>query len=441
MDLPLHVRMVLVVYNICWCGLLIGWLLVRLLRWPFSGCGTVHQRVVRERLGWLPIRPKDSSVGVWIHAAAIGEFLAARPVMAALKARHPDWWIVLTMCNARDYALARAQASGTDALCLLPWDLRGCVDRALARSRPDCLILVECELWPNLIARAARRQVRIVMLNARIYERDWRRYRLGRSVFGPILRLMTFIAAQSEDDRRRFLCLGSWPDRVACSGNTKFDVELPADLAMRLAELRRILPMKRGPLWVLASTHAGEEEAIFTRLQPLRQKFPGLQLLVAPRQVERAASLEMLGDRHGLSTLRRSRLSAAAPSMNAPDLLILDSLGELPAVLGLADLVFVGGSLVDKGGHNPIEAARHAKAILLGPWVDNFREVVASFVAERAVVQVSSADELLARALDLLADPWRRQELGDRAAAVVERHRGSAGAFAHLLERSLKQAA
>jgi 3-deoxy-D-manno-octulosonic-acid transferase len=325
------------------------------------------------------------------------------------------------------------------AVCWLPWDFWPCVETALRRVRPDVLVLVECELWPSLIERAAARKTRVMVMNARIYERDLARYLLVRRLFASLLRTVALIGVQSAADYGRFRRLGAPADTITVSGNTKFDVGLPGDLDACLAALRAALPLRSGPVWVLASTHANEEEQILSRCAKLWVRFPGLQLLVAPRHIQRARSIQRLAERLGLRSVLRSRLtgtsSRTAKDGDRPDVIVLDLMGELATALGLADLVFVGGSLVDAGGHNPIEPALHGKAILLGPSFYNFWDILAAFLAEDAVVRLRDADELADRAGELLADVARREALGRRAASVVRRHRGAAQAYAQAVER------
>jgi 3-deoxy-D-manno-octulosonic-acid transferase len=419
-------RIALVLYDTLWALAIGSWLIFRLLSRPRDA------RSLKEAMGFLPFRPKSASAAVWFHAVSIGEVLSTRPVFAALKRQHPDWWVLLTTTHPQAFALASAQPSGADAVCRLPWDFGPCVETALKRARPDLVVLVECELWPNLVFRSARRGISLLMMNARVYERDLPRYLLGRFLFTPILQLISLIGAQSEGDRGRFLRLGAPQERTVLVGNTKFDVGLPADLPTRLTELRAVLPL-RGPLWVLASTHDNEEETILSRCQPLRDQFPGLQFLIAPRHSTRANGIKKMAEKLGFRTSLRSLLPSAAgePSSDPmqPDVILLDTVGELPVALGLADLVFIGGSLVDRGGHNPIEAGLYAKAILMGPSVYNFQEVVAAFRSGQGVVLVRDAEELIAQAIDLLSDSARREVLGRNAAEVVSRHVGAAEAY------------
>jgi len=416
--------MLLVLYDALWAVAVAAWLVYRLL------CRRREARSLREHLGFLPSRPEGAAAAVWFHAVSVGEFLSTRPVMAALKRQHPDWWVLLTTTHPHAFALANTQPTEADALARLPWDFGPCVKTALKRVRPDVVVLVECELWPNLVCRSARQGARLLMMNARVYERDMPRYLLGKFLFAPVLRQMSFIGAQSAGDHVRFVRLGAPAGRTVLAGNTKFDVSLPAALPARLADLRAVLPLGPGPLWVLASTHDNEEETVLAHGRSLRDRFPDLQLLIAPRHPARAKAIQRTAEKLGFRSVLRSLLgNAASANRQPPHVILLDTVGELPVALGLADLVFIGGSLVDRGGHNPIEAGLHAKAILMGPSVYNFQEVVAAFQAAQGVVMVRDVEELLVQVSDLLRDSGRRQQLGRHAAEVVSRHAGAAAAY------------
>lgn len=432
-------RLFLALYDMVWGVVVVGWLVFRVV------CRPRGMRAVPEHLGFVPARPRAAPVAVWLHAVSVGELLASQPVLTALKRQHPDWWALLTTTHPQAYALARAHPMGADAVCPLPWDFGPCIETALKRARPDLVVLVECELWPNFVLRSAARGARVLMMNGRIYERDMPRYLLGRRWFAPILQRISYIGAQSEGDLGRFLELGAPAERTALAGNTKFDVRLPDDLSARLAALRAELPLRAGPLWVLASTHEGEEKAILSRCRPLWQELPGLQLLIAPRHIDRTGSIKEMAEGMGFKTSLRSQPCLDnAPGGGHPDVILLDTVGELSVLLGLADLVFVGGSLVDRGGHNPIEAALHARPIVMGPSVFNFQYVVSAFSLGKGILVVRDADELLARASSLLGDPAACERLGQNATRIVAQHGGAARNYlrqiTRLADRSRKAA-
>lgn len=430
--LPLFLRSLLLPYDILWLFWIMGWIVVRIFCLPFWRWSTMA-----ERLGYLPPRPPCAAAVLWVHAASIGELLSARPVLALLKRRHSNLWILVSTTQHYAYELARTQIQEADRVAWLPWDFGPAIETALRRVHPDVLVLVECELWPNLIARTARQGARIALMNGRVYERDFPGYRLGRCFFAPLLQLISLLGTQSHGDTRRFLELGSAAERTFLMGNTKYDVSLPQ--RCRWQELRRLLPLTPGPLWVLASTHEDEEAQILVRCRPLRERFPDLQLVIAPRHIHRAKTIEATARRLHFDTVLRSQLSDPSTQVDCkrPDVILLDTVGELPLILEAADLVFIGGSLVDKGGHNPIEAGLHRKAILIGPSVFNFADIVAAFLAEEALIMVQNADDLVSRAEELLVNRPKCREMGDRAAEVIHRNTGTAQAYAKALERLL----
>lgn len=412
----------MLLYDAVWALIVAGWAVsrpgARLLRGDSLGAD-------RHRLGWVPVRPAGAAAAVWIHAVSVGELLSAAPVIAELKSRRPATWVLLSVGNEAAHRLALGRPTGADAVCRMPWDLSPCVSLALSRARPDAVVLTECELWPNLLAAAAARAVPVLMLNARVYPADFAGYRAGRRLFAPLLAGLAAASAQSAEDADRLVRLGVRPSALGPAGNTKYDAAPTA-----AGPPPQWLPRRAGPLWLLASTHAGEEAAILGRLGPLRERFPGLQVLIAPRHIARAAEVVSATRRAGLSVWRRTAPAPAA----APDVIVLDTLGELPTLHAAADVVFVGGTLADRGGHNPIEPAA-GRAVIVGPSVRHFAAVVADLRAADAVRCAADADGVVAAAAELLADPAARQALGRRAAAVVAAGRGAARRFVDLLQR------
>jgi 3-deoxy-D-manno-octulosonic-acid transferase len=337
----------------------------------------------------------------------------------------PDAWIFLTTSNEAAYQMARQQETVADALCRMPVDAGPVVRRALDRARPDAVAIVECEIWPNFILEAARRAT-LFMINARIYERDYPRYRAAGWFFRPIIEQVALIGAQTSADAERFLGLGVRRRRVQVIGNTKFDsVRVPKSGSS--AKLSRSdLRLKDGPLWVLASTHPGEESAILEALAV--RDFVAIRLVIAPRDIRRADEIAQACSWRGWHVARRTK-----PGEKPVDVMILDTLGELVDVLPLADLVFVGGSLVDRGGHNPIEPAAWGKPIVMGPSVYNFADVVDTFRDADALEICANAQELVDRAIELMNQVDRRRRLGERSQRVVASRRGAALVYAALL--------
>jgi 3-deoxy-D-manno-octulosonic-acid transferase len=386
--------------------------------WKERGTGR-YRRTFRERMGNLPdeIRPGPGP-SVWVHAVSVGEVLAARPLVAALKQRLPGHRVVVSTTTLTGNAVAR-RGLGVDGLFFAPLDFPSAVRRVLDRVAPRLVVLVETELWPNLIHEARRRGARVALVNGRISPRSYPRYRLLRPLFRPVLAEVDAFLMQGESHAERVRAMGAPPDRVRVTGNLKFDA-LEAPHASE--SLARVLSGADGvPLWVAGSTMAGEEEAVLAAFRSARAQAP-LRLVLAPRHPERFEEASAKALAAGFACVRRSALDGP---WRGGDVLILDTMGELAQAYGYATLVFVGGSLVPSGGHNVLEAAVAEKAILVGPHMENFQEIADQFRAEAAFVQVGSEAELASAARELLGDDARRAELGRRARALVDRNRGA----------------
>lgn len=385
----------------------------------------------RERMGRLPVYLNvDGERSLWVHAVSVGEVLAARPLLTALRERFPNHRLFLSTTTETGNAVARQMAHQVDGLFFAPFDFRRPVRRALDVVRPDLLVLVETELWPNLIHEAHRRGTRVAVVNGRISPRSFARYARIRALLRPVLAQVDLFLMQGEAHAQRIVSLGAPPERVSVSGNLKFDsVEVP-----RVPErLARVLPRDGRPLWVAGSTVAGEEELVLRAFHRVRERVPELRLVLAPRHPERFAAVPATVAAAGFRCRRRTTLEPG--DWKDGEVLLLDTLGELAHVYPLATVVFVGGSLIDAGGHNILEPAVAGKAVIVGPHMQNFQEIHDVFRAERAVVQVDSSTQLADEVVRLLGDEPGRLALGERGRALVERSRGALARTADALER------
>jgi 3-deoxy-D-manno-octulosonic-acid transferase len=402
--------------------------------WKDRGTGK-YRASFRERLGRLPAGLRDGGApAVWVHAVSVGEVLAARPLLRGLRARLGGHRLVLSTTTVTGQALARSSATDADAVFFAPFDWTGPVRAALAAVRPSLLVLVETELWPNLIHQARRAGARVAVANGRISPRSFRRYRLVRGPLRRVLGDVDLFLMQAEAHAERIRALGAAPERVRVTGNLKYDA-LPAGAPRAGGGLARLLGEGAAgrPLWVAGSTMPGEEEHVLRALGEVRRSVPGLRLVVAPRHPERFADVRALAEREGFAAARRTALGA--DGWRAGDVLVLDTMGELAEAYPLATVVFVGGSLVGTGGHNVLEPAAAGRAVVVGPHMENFQEIAEEFRREGALVQVGSPAELAGAIALLLADHERRQAIGERACALVARNRGAvAGTVAALAD-------
>jgi 3-deoxy-D-manno-octulosonic-acid transferase len=388
-----------------------------------------------ERFGAVRVGASDVPT-LWFHAVSVGETLAVEPLVRAVVGALPGWRVVLSTTTATGQRVARERFPELEVLTF-PLDLPFAVERVLDRVRPSVVCLVETEIWPNFLAACRRRGVRVALVNGRLSDGSYRGYHRVRALLARVLGDVDVFLMQSEADADRIRRLGARTDRVEVAGNLKYDVDREA-LEARLAERRAAveeafaLPDTR-PLVVAGSTAPGEEAMLAEALASVRSR-PGLEatrLLVAPRHPERFDEVARLLESLGLTVLRRS----APSSRTDADVLLLDSIGELATVYAHADVVFVGGSLVPKGGHNIIEPALYSRPIVVGPHTENFRQIVSDFRASEAVEQLppGAGGRELADAIGrLLGDPRAARRMGERASAVLDENRG---ATARMLER------
>ena len=386
-----------------------------------------HRPPLVERFA-LRLPPLEPG-GVWMQAVSVGEVTVARPLLAEFRRRHPALPLVLSSTTATGLQLARAHGIA-GAVITFPLDLPGPVRRALDAVQPRLVVLVETEIWPELLGACARRAIPVTLVNARVSERSFRRYRLVRPLLEPLLDAVSLALAQDELDADRLAAIGIPRERIAVTGNLKFDVAPPSPPPEIAGELRRLAD--RRPVWIAGSTVAAEEEmvvAAWARMPTPRRPF----LIVAPRHPERAEEAVAAARQHAARVFRRTALPGAA----ACDVVVLDTIGELAALYELAAVAFVGGSLVPTGGHNPIEPARHGVPVLTGPHISNFLTIYEQFIGCGAARVVSDEASLAAAVLELTGEPEVARAAGAAGRALLERHAGATRRTADALERFL----
>ncbi len=383
---------------------------------------------LRQRLGFLPITFNiDGEESIWIHAVSVGEALTARALAGDLKSRYPRLRLFVSTTTIAGQQIARRTLPGADAVFYFPFDWTFIVKRTLSLVRPRIFIMMETEIWPNLLRQCRKRGIRTVVVNGRISSRSYPRYRLVRPFFRRVLADVDRFCMQSDESARRLIDLGAEPARVTVTGSLKFDsLELPQTPAHGKPRERVLRFFRLSPhriVVVAGSTTKGEESAILHAFGRIKATMPNALLVVAPRAPERFGEVDRLSRDAGFSTIRRSALPIDAEPRS--DVVVLDSIGELAQLYQIATVVFVGGSLVDHGGHNILEPAIYGKPVIFGPHMQNFKEIADAFLASRAAVQVQSERELDDALLTLATDPARRAGLGAAARALVEANRGA----------------
>jgi 3-deoxy-D-manno-octulosonic-acid transferase len=388
-----------------------------------------------ERFGRVPDRLRDPQrrPTIWVHAVSVGEVLAVSGLISELQQRATSHRVVVSTTTATGQKLARDRFGGGNVF-YFPMDFAFAVRPYLRALRPALIVIAETEFWPNFLRLARRSGVRIAVVNARISDRSFPRYRRFRALLAAVLYEVNLFLAQSQEDGRRLVEIGAPEERVQVGGNLKFDLR-PAAEAPLVASLRAAL--QRGhtaPVLVCGSTVEGEEPILLRSFTAVRERCPNAFMILAPRHPERFAEVAGIIASTGVKSWRRSQWDESQPL--GPGILLLDSIGELASAYALADIAFVGGSLVPKGGHNILEAAQHGVATVVGPHTENFREMVALFRQAGALV-VATAGDLPQTLLSLLADETRRRGLGARAREILRENAGAAARTIAALEMLL----
>lgn len=391
---------------------------------------------LRQRLGWLPGKLRaDGRPTIWLHAVSVGETLAARPLITALRHRFPQHRLIISTTTTTGQMVARAQITEADGVCYFPFDWRCAVRNALDVIKPQVVVLMESELWLNFLLECGARKIPALVANGRISDRAWARAQRFRFFTRRLYAQVTRLSMQSPADAARAVALGAPPERVLVSGNLKYDLGLDEapELPATAHDLEKTLALNCAPLIIAGSTSEGEEEMILEAFAQVRQTaaLTELRLLIAPRHPERFDHVARVIDGTLLSFVRRSVAQKNNRAAQTAAVVLLDSIGELAALYRYAAIVFIGGSLVPKGGHNILEAARYGKPIVVGPHTENFRAITQEFLRRQALLQLASTDEralvneLRVTWLDLLKDSTRAATLGANARQAVAENRGA----------------
>jgi 3-deoxy-D-manno-octulosonic-acid transferase len=403
-----------------------------------------------ERLGLsfpaLAKLPADSTGAIWIHAVSVGEVLSGITLARRLKETYPNRSLIISTTTQTGQALARERMPFADAVIYFPLDWAFCVRRALDAVRPSVVLVLETEIWPNFLREAGRRKIPVLFVSGRISDRSFARYQSYLGVFGfflrPFLRDALSNASsflmQSEKDAERVRALGAPMDRVWVSGNLKYDLELPAPTPLSNWLATEIKRSGRSPIIVAGSVVATEEPHALIAFGTLQGEYPKALLVLAPRKPESFNDAAEFIDESHRKFIRRSRLAIPGLASKQTDgnsntatipddvtVLLLDSIGELASLYGLADGAFVGGSLVSSGGHNILEPAAFGKIAVFGPSMENFAEIASRFVAAGAAIQVESPEDVGVAWIELFRDPERMKKMSEMARRLVADSRGA----------------
>jgi 3-deoxy-D-manno-octulosonic-acid transferase len=402
--------------------------------WQMSRHGKYHAGL-GQRLGRVPghLASQPARPVIWVHAVSVGEVLAVSGLVSELRRRHPQHRVMVSTTTDTGQNLA-GDHFGKENVFYFPMDFGFAIRPYLRLLQPELIVIAETEFWPNFLRLAHASGARIAIVNARISDRSLPRYRRWRFLLTGVLRVIDLFLAQTEEDARRLRDIGAPDARVRVSGNLKFDVPLPT-MPPIVASLRTALG-DAGPVIVCGSTVEGEETLLLRAFENIRASHPRATMILAPRRPERFTEVARLLESLGVRFWRRSLWNG---DVLTGGVLLVDTIGELAALYALADIAFVGGSLVPRGGHNIIEPAQHGVPIVVGNHTENFRDIVGLFQSRDAVRVVGPA-ELPLVFMELISNPAARADLGRRAGEALRSQTGATQRTADALEGQLKSA-
>ena len=415
--------MIFLAYNILLTFVLIlaspYFLLRSLIQKPF-------REALPQRMGFFKTLTFEGSI--WVHASSVGEVFCSIPVLKRLKKESPQAKIVLTTMTSTGNKTAKTSLPEGDKVLFVPIDHPWIVQRTIKKIRPSILLIAETELWPNLLRLCGNKRIPIILFNGRISQKSFPRYVFFKFFFRECLRYISLFLMQTEEDRTRIIEIGADPQKTRVVGNLKFDQTFPDFSGEAIDKMAKALGFHgKEEVFIAGSTHSGEEEIFISLLKELKKMNPHVVLILAPRHLERLDEVEKILKKESVSWVRKSSLPSGAGGLDQKpsDVILLDTMGELMTVYGLGTLVFVGGSLVPIGGHNPLEPLFHKKCVLFGPHMFNFLEISQRLIEAGGAVQVSGKEELSSQLRRLLLDERARKELGERGYQFLKKHQGA----------------
>jgi len=397
--------------------------------------GKFH-RGFSARLGVVP-KNLDLSRPIWIHAVSVGEAKAVRNLLDNLRIEYPGKKFVISTVTATGNKIVRGFAGKDDFVTYLPLDFSFIVNSVIKRLNPGLFIIAETEIWPNLITCLKRNNIPVVIVNARISDRSFKGYSAVKFLLKPVINMVSLFCAQTERDKNRLALIGADEDKVKVTGNLKFDAQDKSPEADKTrVDLRESLCMSSLDLVIIAgSTHPGEEEQIIRAYSGLLDEFSGLKLIIAPRHPERAKEVAGIVSRYGFRPALISEGKIKCTSCIPKPVFILDVIGQLTGFYAMADIVFVGGSLVKKGGQNILEPAALGKPVIFGPNMFNFRDIAGLFLENDACILVSNEEGLSGAVRYLLENPLEGRKLGNKARELFLNNQGASSRTVALIKQ------
>ncbi|MCK8824295.1 lipopolysaccharide heptosyltransferase II [Fuchsiella alkaliacetigena] len=431
-------RLYYLIYNLLLAVLFVLYLPVAFYKLIIKGR---YREGLKERFGFLPrsLKYLQEEQVIWVHAASVGETMAASSLVKELKRKHPEYQLVFsTMSDTGRETAQQVVGEQVKEIIYLPLDFGWVVRRVLKKLQPRLIVLIETELWPNLIRQTKRSGAKVMVASGRISDESIDRFKYLGPLLKEMLAQVDCFSMQSELDAQRIIELGAAEDKVKVDGNIKFDKEYPEfneEDQQQLYQQFKLDPQR--PILVAGSTHADEEEQLIEVYQRICEEYPDLVLIIAPRYPKRTEEIEQLFEEEGLETVRRTKIEERDPEQHS--IILVDTIGELIKLYSMADLVFVGGSLIERGGHNILEPAACGKLVFFGPHMFNFKENTKMLLESEAGVQVEDSEELAEEMVYYLRNSYQLQRKGRQARQVILNNQGAVEANLHLISNLLRK--
>ena len=384
------------------------------------------RKALPQRMGFF--QSPSFKKSIWVHAASVGEVFCSIPLLKKIKKEFPRSKIVLTTMTSTGNETAKSHLPEADEILFVPIDHPLIIRRAIKKIQPGLLLIAETELWPNLLHGCGKKRIPIVLFNGRISQKSFRRYLSLKLFFKECLKYISLFLMQTEEDQKRVVEIGVDSQKTKVEGNLKFDQTFPSFTQKAVGEMAEALGFHgQEKILIAGSTHSGEEEILVSLYKELKKIEPHLVLILAPRHLERLEEVERILRKEALSWLRKSSLPVGTGRSNqkGPEVILLDTMGELTGIYSLGTLVFVGGSLVPIGGHNPLEPLFFRKCVLFGPYMFNFLEISSRLIETGGAIQVSGEEELFSQLKRLLFDEGARKKVGEKGYQFLQKHQGA----------------
>ena len=401
-------------------------------------------------MGFYPVSPHSRPLpggergNIWIHAVSVGEVIASTSLIKSLRKEYPDIKIILSTVTDTGQQIARERIKEADYIIYFPFDFSWSVKRALNTINPIICIIMETELWPNFLREASKKAIPVAVINGRISERSFKRYRMISLFMKNVLESVKLFSMQTEDDAKRAISIGANHNNVRVSGNIKYDNEFKEIEEEKVKEIKNTLGVNNSDrIFIAGSTHPGEEETIIRLYSHILKNHPDFRLVIAPRHIDRVGEVEEIVKKMGFNAVRKtaiSKVSHQSPvtSHQLKPVIILDTIGELGFMYSIADIVFIGGSLIPHGGQNILEPAFYKKPVIFGKYMMNFQEIAKEMVLLGGGIQVESEEDLIREVEGLLNNKKKMIEIGEKGYRVIMKNRGALQKNLVLIEDIIK---